>query len=144
MYFWPKIGKIGKNFFCSKSAEMKILLCKVGMGNKPYEIKFFELCSKKFELIKQIHLLKIGFVIFLKGATFLDFIDLGLLNYIPSAIQICIPLFWGIFFPLGSSLVKLWVANNKCMKHVNMTFLKFFKKCAICFCSKTVEIDFLL
>ena len=77
------------------------------MENKFYEIKFFELCSKKIELMKQIHLLKIGFVNFLKGATFLDFIDLELSNYIPSAIQICIPLFWGIFFQLGSSLIKL-------------------------------------
>ena len=89
------------NFFCSKSAEMKILLCKVDMGNKLYEVKFFELCSKKIELMKQIHLLKIGFVIFLKGATFSDFIYYSLLNYIPSGIQlrslqIHFPLFWGI------------------------------------------------
>ena len=68
------------------------------MGNKLYEVKFFELCSKKIELMKQIHLLKIGFVIFLKGATFSDFIYYRLLNYIPSGIRICFPLFWGIFF----------------------------------------------
>ena len=56
--------------------------------------------------MKQNHLLKIGFVIFLKGATFSDFVDCRLLNYIPSGIQICIPLFWGNFFQLGSCLIK--------------------------------------
>ena len=85
---------------------MKILLFKVDMGNKLYEINFFDLCSKKMELMKQNHLLKIGFVIFLKGAPFSDFIDYRLLNYMPSGIQICIPLFWGNFFQLGSSLIK--------------------------------------
>ena len=56
--------------------------------------------------MKQNHLLKIGFVIFLKGAPFSDFIDYRLLNHMPSGIQICIPLFWGNFFQLGSSLIK--------------------------------------
>ena len=37
---------------------------------------------KKIDLMKQNHLLKKGFVIFLKGATILDFIDHRLLNYI--------------------------------------------------------------
>ena len=36
------------------------------------------LCSKKIELMKQIHQFKIGFVIFLKGAPFSDFIETGL------------------------------------------------------------------
>ena len=54
---------------------MKTLLCKVDMRNKLYEIKIFELCSKKMELMRQIHLFKKGFVIFLKGATFADFIE---------------------------------------------------------------------
>ena len=56
--------------------------------------------------MKQIHLFKKGFGIFLKGATFSDFVDYRLLNYMPSGIQICILLFWGIFFQLGSSLIK--------------------------------------
>ena len=51
------------------------------MRNKLYEIKFFELCSKKMELMKQIYLFKKGLVIFLKGA-----------------IQIHFPLLWRIFF----------------------------------------------
>ena len=54
---------------------MKILLCKVDMRNKLYEIKNFELCSKKMVLMKQIHLFKKGFVISLKRATFSDFIE---------------------------------------------------------------------
>ena len=58
--------------------------------------------------MKQIHLFKKGFVIFLKGAPFSDFIDNGLWNYMPSGIQIHFPLFWRIFFPLGSNLIKLW------------------------------------
>ena len=53
-----------------------------------------------------MNLLKIGFVIFVKGAPFLDFVDYRLLNCIPSVIQICIPLFCGIFFQLGSSLIE--------------------------------------
>ena len=52
------------------------------MRNKLYEIKFFDLCRKKLELMKQNHLLKIGLVIFLKGATFSDFVGYRLLNYI--------------------------------------------------------------
>ena len=47
-------------------------------------------------------------MIFLKGAPFSDFLDLGISSYIPSGIQFCIPLFWGIFFKLGSSLIKQW------------------------------------
>ena len=48
-------------FFCSKSAEMKILLCKVDMGITLHEIKIFDLFSKKIG--------KRGFVIFLQGPT---------------------------------------------------------------------------
>ena len=66
------------------------------MRNKLYEIKFFELCSKKMELMKQIHLFKKGFVIFLKRATFTDFIETSLYNYKPLAIGIRFPLFWNI------------------------------------------------
>ena len=76
-----KLAENRKNrakFYGSKSAEMKILLCKVDMRNKLYEIFFFELCFKKMELMKQIHLFKKGFVIFLKGAPFSDFIETGL------------------------------------------------------------------
>ena len=39
------------NYFCPKSAEMKILFCKVGMGIKLYEINIFDLCYQKFELM---------------------------------------------------------------------------------------------
>ena len=56
--------------------------------------------------MKQIHLFKIGFVIFLKGATFSDFIETSLLNYKPLAIGIRFPLFWRILFQLGSNLIK--------------------------------------
>ena len=45
-----------------------------------------------------MHLEKRGFVIFLQWPTFWDFIDTGLLNYIPSGIRICFPLLWKIFF----------------------------------------------
>ena len=38
--------------------------------------------------MKQNLLLEGGFVIFLKGAPFSDFIDHGILNYMPSGIQI--------------------------------------------------------
>ena len=94
------------NFFGSKSGEMKILLCKVDMRNTLYEIKFFELYSKKMELMKQIHLFKKVLVIFLKGATFSDFIETRLSNYKPLAIRIHFPLFWRIFFQIGSNLIK--------------------------------------
>ena len=47
-------------------------------------------CSKRMELMKQIHLFKKGFVIFLKGATFSDFIETRLSNYKPLAIRIAI------------------------------------------------------
>ena len=48
------------------------------MRIKLYETKFFDLCCEKVERMKQIHLFKKGFVIFLKGAPFSDFIDNGL------------------------------------------------------------------
>ena len=56
--------------------------------------------------MKQIHLFKKGFVIFLKWATFSDFIETRLSNYKPLAIRISFPLFWRIFFQLGSNLIK--------------------------------------
>ena len=62
------------------SGNENLLLCKVDMGNKLYEIIFFDFCCKKLEPMKQNHLLKIGFVIFLKGAPFLDFVDIGISN----------------------------------------------------------------
>ena len=61
--FDRKLAENRKNrakFFGSKSTEKKILLCKVDMRSKLYEIIFFELCSKKLELMKQIHLFKKG------------------------------------------------------------------------------------
>ena len=104
-FFWFSANFRSK-LFGSKSTEMKILLFKVDMRNKHYEINVFELWSKKLELMKQIHLFKKGLVIFLKGAPFSDFIDNGLWTYIPSGIQIHFPLFWRIFFQLGSNLIK--------------------------------------
>jgi len=71
----PDFFDFRPKFFASKPAKMKIILCNVDMGNKLYEVKFFDLCSKKIEFMKQIHHFKKGFVIFLKGATFSDFID---------------------------------------------------------------------
>ena len=56
--------------------------------------------------MKQIHLFKKGIVIFLNGATFSDFIETRLWNYKPLAIQSRFPLFWRIFFQLGSNLIK--------------------------------------
>ena len=61
---------------------------------------------QKLELMKQIHLFKKGSVIFLKGATFSDFIETRLSNYKPLGIRIRFPLFWGIFFSLGPSSIK--------------------------------------
>ena len=55
---------------------------------------------QKLKLMKQIHLFKKGFVIFLKGATFSDFFYIRLLNYITSGIQNSFPLFWRIYFQL--------------------------------------------
>ena len=52
--FAPKLTKRLKNrpkYFCSKSAEMKILLSNVDMGTKLYFIVFFDLFSQKIELM---------------------------------------------------------------------------------------------
>ena len=112
--FWAKIFcpffetfcRFSGKFFCSKLAEMKILLCNVAMGNKLYEVIFFLFMCQKLKLMKQIHLFKKDFVIFLKGATFSDFIETRLWNYKHLAIRIRFPLFWRIFFQLGSNLIK--------------------------------------
>ena len=73
------------NFFCPKSAEMKILLWNVGMGNKLYEMNFFDLCCQKLKIMKQIPLFKKVF--FLKGARFSDFIETRLSSYKPLVIR---------------------------------------------------------
>ena len=61
---------------------------------------------QKVEFKKNFHLIKKDFVIFLKGATFSDFFETRLSNYKPLAIRIRFPLFWGIFFQLGSNPIK--------------------------------------
>ena len=61
--------------------------------------------------MKQIHLFKKCFVIFLKGATFSNFIEIRLSNYKPLPIRIRFPLFLRIFFQLGSNLMKQWHLN---------------------------------
>ena len=77
------------------------------MRNKLYEKFFLSYVVRKWmELMKQIHLFRKGFVIFLKGATFSDFIESSLSNYKPLAIGIRFPLFWRISFQLGSNLIK--------------------------------------
>jgi len=48
---WAKKRKKWPNFFCSKSAEMKILLCKGGMEIKLYETISIYLCREKIELM---------------------------------------------------------------------------------------------
>ena len=109
-----KIGQESKKsgkFFCLKIGRNKIFIMQRGYGNKLYEVKIVHLCSKRLEVMKQIHLFKKGFVIFLKGAMFSDFIDARLLNCISSGIKIRFPLFWRIFFQLGSRLI------NQCLPH---------------------------
>ena len=49
-FFKKGFADFWANFFCSKSAEMKILLCNVAMGNKLYKINFFDLCVKNWRL----------------------------------------------------------------------------------------------
>ena len=56
--------------------------------------------------MKQIHLFKKSFMIFLKGDTFSEFIETRLSNYKPLAIRIHFPLFWRNFFQLGLNLIK--------------------------------------
>ena len=92
--------------FLLKISRNTFLLCIVGIGNKLFEVKICHLRSKKMELMKQIHLFKKGFVIFLKGATFSDFIETRLFHYKPLPNQIRFALFWRIFFQLGSNLIK--------------------------------------
>ena len=109
--FDQKLSENRKNrpkFFGSESTEIKILLCKMDIRNKLYEIKIFDLCIKKMELMKQIHLFRKGFVIFLKGSTFSDFIETSLWNYKHLAIQIRFPLFWRVFFQSSSERFTSW------------------------------------
>ena len=49
-HFLKRFANFGAKSFCSKSAEIKILSCKVGIGNNFYEIFFFDLCAKKLSL----------------------------------------------------------------------------------------------
>ena len=63
----PDFSDFRPNFFALQPDEMKILFCNGDMGNKLYEVIFLYLRSKKLELMKQIHLFKKSFVIFLKS-----------------------------------------------------------------------------
>ena len=58
------------------------------------------MCQKLDLELMKLNLFNKGFVIFLKGATFSDFIETRLLNYKPLAIRIHFPLFWRIFFSI--------------------------------------------
>jgi len=87
-------------------SEFRQIFGNVDMVNKLYAVFFFHSCRKKLELTKQIHLFKRGFMIFLKGAAFSDFFETRQLNYITSGIQNRYPLFWRIYFQLGSHLIK--------------------------------------
>ena len=49
-HFLKRFANSRAKFFGSKSAEMKILFCKMGIRNKLYETKFFDLCVKKWSL----------------------------------------------------------------------------------------------
>ena len=66
------------------------------------------MCQKLDLELMKLNLFNKGFVIFLKGATFSDFIETGLSKKKTLAIRIHFPLFWGIFFQLGSNLIKKW------------------------------------
>ena len=48
-FFLSVLAIFGQNFFCSKSAETKILFSNVDMGIKLYLISFFDLCCQKIE-----------------------------------------------------------------------------------------------
>ena len=45
-HFFKRFADFRAKIFCSKSAEMKILLFNVAMGKKLCEINFFDLCVK--------------------------------------------------------------------------------------------------
>ena len=68
------------------------------MRSKLYEIKIFELCSKKLELMKQIHLFKKGFVIFLKGGRFRILLTLDFETTYPQVFKSTFCYSGGFFF----------------------------------------------
>ena len=84
--------------------------------------------------MKQIHLFKKDFVIFLKGATFSDFIETKLWNYKPLAIRIRFPLLWRIFFSIRFKPHQ--VVSSYCNFNVFMARL-YLLKIPICFNLKT-------
>ena len=118
--------RYGKKHWDTKEATLKIehpLF--ISAQNRPKEkfnsanwiwgTSFMKLYSEEIDLAKQNHLLKIGFVIFLKGAMFSDFIDYRLLKCIPSGIQIHFPPFWRIFFSIRfkpHQVVYLYLNNE--------------------------------
>ena len=105
-----------RKYFCSKSARMKILVSKVGMGINLYETNFFFMQWKNWALCNYV-------VNAPRKKRFCDFSPMyyvlefyGLLNYIPSGILICFPLLWRIFFGLYSSPIKYLRSFNECKK----------------------------
>ena len=102
--FARKLAENRKNcvkFFGSKSTKKKILSCKVNMRSKLYEIKILSYVVKNWSLWSKFTCSKKVFWFFSKGLRFriLSTIDYWT-TYMPSGIQICIPLFWGIFFAI--------------------------------------------
>ena len=92
------LGWFSAEFLCFKTGRNENFVLQCGYGEQTLWRDFIFLCSKKLELMKQIHLFKTGFVIFLKGASFSDFFDNRLSNYKPLAIRVRFSLFRGFSF----------------------------------------------
>ena len=71
--FFQTFCQFSGNFFLLKIDRNENFIMQCGYGEKTLWSNFFLFMCQKLELMKQIHLFKKGFVIFLKGATFSDF-----------------------------------------------------------------------
>ena len=108
-HFLKRLADFRAKRFCSKSAEMKILLCNVGMGNKLYGIFFFDLCVKNWSLWSKFTSSKKVLWFFSKGLRFriLLTFKLQVLSY-PNPLSAIMEDF---FFQLGSNLIKYVVPS---------------------------------
>ena len=86
-----KLAENQKNrsyFFGSKAAKMKILLCKVDMGNKLYKVNFFSYVVKKWSLWSKFTSSKKVSWFFSKGLRFRILLRLDFETTYPQAPQV--------------------------------------------------------
>ena len=102
MPIFTNFSDFSPKLFGPKLAKTKIVLSKMGMGKKLYFKFFFSFIIEKNLLVQWFPFRKWRFMIFLSGATEMDFFENSSWNYMKIASKPHIPFLWRIFLRLHS------------------------------------------